>query len=331
MLTFLEIINLVTLLGVTRFFCLIFHKFGTKKIHLMISAFITYLILEKNYSKHTITAYQNDLNSFSLFCENTFDQDEIRTVHYSQIRSWIVDLVGQGVSNNTINRKISTLKSFYKFLQKTKQIDLNPLIKHKALKVEKRIQNPFSESEITKVISLLEEKDDFVSVRNRLIVELLYSTGMRRGELISIQLSDVALSGKLIKVIGKRNKERFVPLLASIIKTIERYLELRKEVVTTSRFLFITEKGNKLYETLVYRVVNSYFSNVSKKEKKSPHLLRHSFATHLLNEGADLNSVKELLGHASLASTQVYTHNSVEKMKKVYNQAHPRSLKKNNL
>lgn len=313
------------------FFCLIFHKFETKKIYLMISAFITYLTLEKNYSKHTITAYQNDLNSFSLFCENAFDQDEIRTVHYPQIRSWIVDLVSQGVSNNTINRKISTLKSFYKFLQKTKQIDLNPLIKHKALKVEKRIQNPFSESEITKVISLLEEKDDFVSVRNRLIVELLYSTGMRRGELISIQLSDVALSGQLIKVIGKRNKERFVPLLASIIKTIERYLELRKEVVTTSSFLFITEKGNKLYETLVYRVVNSYFSNVSTKEKKSPHLLRHSFATHLLNEGADLNSVKELLGHASLASTQVYTHNSVEKMKKVYNQAHPRSLKKNNL
>lgn len=313
------------------FFCLIFHKFETKKIYLMISAFITYLTLEKNYSKHTIIAYQNDLNSFSLFCKNTFDQDEIRNVHYTQIRSWIVDLVSQGVSNNTINRKISTLKSFYKFLQKTKQIDLNPLIKHKALKVEKRIQNPFSESEITKVISLLEEKDDFVSVRNRLIVELLYSTGMRRGELISIQLSDVALSGKLIKVIGKRNKERFVPLLASIIKTIERYLELRKEVVTTSRFLFITEKGNKLYETFVYRVVNSYFSNVSTKEKKSPHLLRHSFATHLLNEGADLNSVKELLGHASLASTQVYTHNSVEKMKKVYNQAHPRGLKKNNL
>ena len=310
------------------FFCLIFHKFETKKIYLMISAFITYLTLEKNYSKHTIIAYQNDLNSFSLFCKNTFDQDEIRNVHYTQIRSWIVDLVSQGVSNNTINRKISTLKSFYKFLQKTKQIDLNPLIKHKALKVEKRIQNPFSESEITKVISLLEEKDDFVSVRNRLIVELLYSTGMRRGELISIQLSDVALSGKLIKVIGKRNKERFVPLLASIIKTIERYLELRKEVVTTSRFLFITEKGNKLYETFVYRVVNSYFSNVSTKEKKSPHLLRHSFATHLLNEGADLNSVKELLGHASLASTQVYTHNSVEKMKKVYNQAHPRSQKK---
>ena len=294
----------------------------------MISAFITYLTLEKKYSKHTITAYQNDLMSFRIFCESAFDQNEIRTVHYPQIRSWIVDLVGQGVSNNTINRKISSLKSFYKFLQKTKQIDLNPLIKHKALKVEKRIQTPFSQLEISKVITHLEEMDDFVSVRNLLIVELLYSTGMRRGELISIQLSDVALSDKLIKVIGKRNKERFVPLLASVIKTMSRYLELRKEVASASHFLFLTEKGNKLYETLVYRVVNSYFSNASSKEKKSPHLLRHSFATHLLNEGADLNSVKELLGHASLASTQVYTHNSVEKMKKVYNQAHPRSQKK---
>ena len=154
----------------------------------MISAFITYLTLEKKYSKHTITAYQNDLMSFRIFCESAFDQNEIRTVHYPQIRSWIVDLVGQGVSNNTINRKISSLKSFYKFLQKTKQIDLNPLIKHKALKVEKRIQTPFSQLEISKVITHLEEKDDFVSVRNLLIVELLYSTGMRRGELISIQL-----------------------------------------------------------------------------------------------------------------------------------------------
>ena len=294
----------------------------------MISAFIAYLTLEKKYSKHTISAYQNDLKSFRIFCQKTFDQHEIHTVHYSQIRSWIVDLVGQGVSNNTINRKISSLKTFYKFLQKTKQIDLNPLIKHKALKVEKRIQTPFSESEITKVIKHLDEKDDFVSVRNRLIVELLYSTGMRRGELLSIQLSDIALSEKLIKVVGKRNKERFVPLLTSVLKTMTRYLELRKEVESVSPFLFLTEKGNKLYETLVYRVVNSYFSNVSTKAKNSPHLLRHLFATNLLNEGADLNSVKELLGHASLASTQVYTHNSVEKMKKVYNQAHPRSLKK---
>ena len=294
----------------------------------MIPAFITYLTLEKKYSKHTVKAYQNDLRSFSAFCESTYAQNEIRMVHYPQIRSWIVALVEQGISNNTINRKISSLKSFYKFLQKTKQIDLNPLAKHKALKVAKRIQNPFSESEISQVITHLAAKDDFESVRNKLIVELFYSTGIRRAELIGIQLSDVNLSEKLMKVLGKRNKERFVPLLPSVIKTITRYLELKKEVQSDTSFFMITRKGNKLYETLVYRVINSYFSNVSTKEKKSPHLLRHSFATHLLNEGADLNSVKELLGHASLASTQIYTHNSIDKMKKVYNQAHPRSLKK---
>jgi integrase/recombinase XerC len=294
----------------------------------MISAFIAYLTLEKKYSKHTVTAYQNDLRSFSAFCKSTFAQNEIRMIHYSQIRSWIVTLVDQGVSNNTINRKISSLKSFYKFLQKTKQIDLNPLAKHRALKVVKRLQNPFSESEITEVLALLDAKDDFESVRNKLIVELFYSTGIRRAELIGIQLSDINLSEKMMKVLGKRNKERFVPLLPSVIKTITAYLALKKEVPSVAPFLLITKKGNKLYETLVYRVVNSYFSNVSTKEKKSPHLLRHSFATHLLNEGADLNSVKELLGHASLASTQIYTHNSIDQMKKVYNQAHPRSLKK---
>jgi integrase/recombinase XerC len=297
----------------------------------MIPAFIAYLALEKKYSKHTVIAYNNDLISFSVFCESTYSQKEIVTVHYPQIRSWIVSLVDQNISNSTINRKISTLKSFYKFLQKTKQIDLNPLAKHKALKVEKRVQNPFSVSEINQVIDLLDQKGDFESVRNKLIVELLYSTGMRRAELIGIQLSDVHLSEKLVKVLGKRNKERFVPLLPSVVKTITTYLVLKKEVSTNSVFLLITGKGNKLYETLVYRVINSYFSNISTKEKKSPHLLRHSFATHLLNEGADLNSVKELLGHASLASTQIYTHNSVEKMKKVYNQAHPRGLKNNNL
>jgi integrase/recombinase XerC len=297
----------------------------------MISVFIEYLTLEKKYSKHTITAYKNDLISFSDFCNITYGQEEIITVHYPQIRSWIVSLVDQDISNRTINRKISTLKSFYKFLQKTKQIEFNPLAKHRALKVEKRIQNPFSKQEINQVIDILEEKNDFESVRNKLIVELFYSTGIRRAELININLSAVNLTEKLIKVLGKRNKERFVPILPSVIKTITIYLVLRKDVSTTLDFLFITNKGNKIYETLVYRVINSYFSKVSTKDKKSPHLLRHSFATHLLNEGADLNSVKELLGHASLASTQVYTHNSIEKMKKVYNQAHPRSLKNNDL
>ena len=297
----------------------------------MITAFIEYVALEKKYSKHTITAYKNDLITFRDFCAITYNQNEIVSSSYPQVRSWIISLVDLGVSNRTINRKVSSLKSFYKFLQKTKQIDSNPLIKHKSLKVEKRVQNPFSESEINQVINLLEENSDFESVRNKLMVELFYSTGIRRTELININLLSVNISGKLIKVLGKRNKERFVPILPSLIETIKTYLELRKDITTATDLLFITSKGNKIYETLVYRVINSYFSRVTSKDKKSPHLLRHSFASHLLNKGADLNSVKELLGHASLASTQEYTHNSIEEMKKEFNKAHPRAKKKNDL
>lgn len=297
----------------------------------MITAFIEYVALEKKYSKHTITAYKNDLITFRDFCAITYNQNEIVSSSYPQVRSWIISLVDLGVSNRTINRKVSSLKSFYKFLQKTKQIDSNPLIKHKSLKVEKRVQNPFSESEINQVINLLEENSDFESVRNKLMVELFYSTGIRRTELININLLSVNISGKLIKVLGKRNKERFVPILPSLIETIKAYLELRKDITTASDLLFITSKGNKIYETLVYRVINSYFSRVTSKDKKSPHLLRHSFASHLLNKGADLNSVKELLGHASLASTQEYTHNSIEEMKKEFNKAHPRAKKNNDL
>lgn len=295
----------------------------------MIESFLEYISLEKKYSVHTVTAYKNDLISFRDFCVTEFDQESLIEVHYNQIRSWIVSLVNQDISNKTINRKISSLKSFYKYLQKTKQLDLNPLAKHRALKVEKKIQIPFTSKEINNVINSFTE-NDFTSIRNKLIVELFYSTGIRKAELISIKESNVSLSNKTIKVLGKRNKERFVPLLPSVIKTIEEYQELKLDVLKTDEEFFVTEKGNKIYETLVYRIINSYFSNVSSKEKKSPHVLRHSFATHLLNEGADLNSVKELLGHSSLASTQVYTHNSLDAIKKVYNQAHPRSAKKNN-
>lgn len=296
----------------------------------MIDAFLEYLSLEKKYSVHTITAYKNDLISFRDFLATEYTQEDLLEVHYPQIRSWIVSLVDRKISNRTINRKVSSLKSFYKFLQKTKQIERNPLSKHRALKTEKRVQVPFSSKEINAVINQIEIEDhnDFTSVRNKLIVELFYSTGIRRAELINIKQRDVSFSDKTIKVLGKRNKERFVPLLKSVIQTLERYLELKKEFTIGLEELFITEKGNKIYETLVYRIINSYFSRVSSKEKKSPHILRHSFATHLLNEGADLNSVKELLGHSSLASTQVYTQNSLDVIKKVYNQAHPRGNKK---
>ena len=294
----------------------------------MINSFLDYLSLEKKYSVHTVTAYKNDLISFRNFLVEEFSQEKLVEVNYSQIRSWIVVLVDSKLSNKTVNRKVSSLKSFYKFLQKSDQIDVNPLSKHKSLKVAKKVQVPFTSNEINSVIFNIGEGNDFVSLRNKLIVELFYSTGIRRAELINIKEKDISFSNNVIKVLGKRNKERFVPLLQSVVKSMKKYLELKKEIFKDVEELFITEKGNKIYETLVYRIINSYFSNVSSKVKKSPHILRHSFATHLLNEGADLNSVKELLGHSSLASTQVYTHNSLDAIKKVYNNAHPRGNKK---
>ena len=285
-------------------------------------------MLEKGYSRHTITAYKTDLIAFKCFCEVVYDQDSLVGVSYVQVRSWVVSLIDADISNNTVNRKVSSLKSFYKFLQKTGLIEINPLAKHKALKVPKKVQVPFTSKEINQVILNINKNKDFDSIRNKLLVELLYSTGIRRAELINIKESDVNKANSTIKVLGKRNKERFVPILASVLNTLDEYLLLRNKNQSDSEFLLITSKGNKIYETLVYRIIKSYFSQVSSKVKKSPHILRHSFATHLLNEGADLNSVKELLGHSSLASTQVYTHNSLDAIKKVYNQAHPRSNKK---
>ncbi|MFT6066399.1 MAG: integrase/recombinase XerC [Paraglaciecola sp.] len=283
---------------------------------------------EKKYSGHTVAAYKNDLISFRDFIVTEYNQEELMEVQYPQIRNWIVSLVDDKISNRTINRKVSSLKSFYKFLQKSEQIKINPLSKHKALKIAKKVQVPFTAKEINAVIENINEEADFTAVRNKLMVELFYSTGIRRAELINIKENNISFSDGTIKVLGKRNKERFVPLLQSVVSTLKKYLELKKEFSIDLEELFITEKGNKIYETLVYRIINSYFSHVSSKVKKSPHILRHSFATHLLNEGADLNSVKELLGHSSLASTQVYTHNSLDVIKKVYNQAHPRGNKK---
>jgi len=298
--------------------------------------FIDYLLLEKKYSAHTILAYRNDLDGFLVFVESNYDDLDlaagevgIKTVNYGIIRSWIVFLVDSGISNRSINRKISSLKSYYKFLLKTKQIEENPLAKHKALKMSRKLQVPFSEKEIDDVIQLLSEEKGFEGLRNRLIVELFYATGIRRAELVNLKISQVSISEKTIKVLGKRNKERIIPLLPSIELTLNQYLREREElsIIEDEEFLLLSKKGIKIYETLVYRVINSYFSKASEKVKRSPHILRHSFATHLLNEGADLNAVKELLGHASLASTQVYTHNSMAQLKRVYKNSHPRNVK----
>ncbi len=291
--------------------------------------FIDYLTLEKKYSPHTVKAYNNDLGNFLEFASVEYNYSEIRTIHYSIIRSWIVSLVDNGISNKSVNRKISSLRTYYRFLLKIGEIDVSPLAKHKSLKTSKKLQVPFSEKEIENVLDLLKEEKDFNGIRNKLIVELFYSTGMRRTELVNLKLSDVSLSQKTIKVLGKRNKERIIPLLPSVQESIKEYLPFREnlEKIKEPSFLFLTLKGVKIYETLVYRIINSYFSTASEKVKKSPHILRHSFATHLLNEGADLKAVKELLGHSSLASTQVYTHNSIAKLKQVYHNSHPRNSK----
>ena len=291
--------------------------------------FIDYLNYEKKYSPYTITAYKKDLESFQIFCNKKYNEKTISKVPYTLIRSWIVDLVESDISNRTINRKVSSLKSYYNYLVKIKQIGQNPLRKHQSLKVSKKVNVPFSEKEIVEVLNTFKNDNDFESVRNKLIIEILYSTGMRRSELIGLKNSSIDLSQSTVKVIGKRNKERQIPLLNSLIGTIKKYQLLKSVNGSNVDNFFITKKGDMLYPTLVYRIINEYFSKVSLKIKKSPHVIRHSFATHLLNEGADLNSVKELLGHASLASTQVYTHNNLKGLKKMYNHAHPRSNKNN--
>ena len=292
-------------------------------------AFRDYLCLEKKYSPHTITAYCTDIDSFELFNRLHFDQENIDLVHYGQIRNWIVSLVDDSVSNVSVNRKIASLKAFYKFLLKTKQIQVSPLLKHKALKTSKVVQIPFSEKEVLAVLDQIQNTIGFEEVRDRLIIDLFYTTGMRRAELINLKIENINLSSGTIKVLGKRKKERILPVLPIIADQFLVYLNERTLLadIVDNDYFFLTKKGLKLNESFVYRLINSYFSTVSEKVKKSPHILRHTFATHLLNNGADLNSVKELLGHSSLASTQVYTHSSLSELKNVYKDAHPRGQK----
>jgi len=296
---------------------------------MLLQSFLDYLLLEKNYSELTIKAYGKDIQSFLDFLKEEYKNENLKEVNYAQIRSWIIQMVNQNISNRSINRKISSLNSFFKFLIKTEYIKTNPLAKHKALKTSKKVQVPFSEEEINSVLNKISHADSFEGVRNKLIIELFYATGIRRIELINIKVKNIDLESKTVKILGKRNKERVIPLLNMLVDSIKTYLEKRKslEKIEDKDYLLLTVKGVKLYETLVYRIINEYFSLASSKVKKSPHILRHSFATHLLNQGAKLNAVKELLGHSSLAATQVYTHNSIAELKKVYAKAHPRSKK----
>jgi integrase/recombinase XerC len=247
-------------------------------------SFTDYLLLEKNYSKLTVNAYKNDLENFKAFIEIEYDSDNLLQVNYPQIRSWIVSLVERNISNRSINRKASSLNTYYKYLLKIGEIQVNPLAKHKALKTTKKIQIPFSESEINMVLDELHFDKDFEGVRNKLIIELFYSTGIRRIELVNLKLSQLNFESKTLKVLGKRNKERILPLIKPVLDSLVKYLEARNtlEFITDKDNLFLTQKGVKIYETLVYRIINDYFSIASSKVKKSPHILRHSFATHLL-------------------------------------------------
>lgn len=295
-----------------------------------LTAFSEYLIKEKKYSTLTHKSYLDDILSFKNFLDNTIEDNiSLINVQYSHIRMWIVYLVNTKISNRSINRKISSLKSFYKFLLKIKAIEDFPLEKHKALKTEKKVQIPFSDNEMKSIFNKEIEEKNFENLRNKLIVELFYTAGVRRAELISIKINDISFTNKTIKVLGKRNKERILPLLDTTVYLINEYVQFRKELesIKDKELLILSKNGNKVSQTFVYRLINNYFSGVTQKVKKSPHVLRHTFATHLLNEGADLNSVKELLGHSSLASTQVYTNSSLAEIKKVYLKAHPRNKK----
>lgn len=294
---------------------------------MFLEEFIQYLTLEKKYSAHTINAYKTDVFAFRDFFIANYAVDTIHNATYVQIRPWIVALVEKKISNRSINRKVASLKAYYSFLLKIEELTTNPLARHKALKISKKIQLPFSEKEVANVMLNFPEPTDFQTARNKLIVELLYATGMRRAELIDLKVEDIDTTTAKIKVLGKRNKERIIPLIPSVLKTLISYQGYRDKVIENHKepYFLLTEKGVKIYEMLVYRVVNSYFSEVSTKVKKSPHILRHSFATHMLAEGADLNAIKELLGHSSLAATQVYTNQSISKLSEVYKKSHPRN------
>lgn len=290
-------------------------------------SFLNYLKFEKRYSSHTILSYSNDLEQFQTFITGLRSGCDEKTADFRDIRAWIVNLMEKGISVRSVNRKITTLKSFYKYLLREQVITKNPMNRVLPPKSAKRLPD-FVEQE--KMETLLDDFDfgsDFSGIRNRLIIDMLYITGMRLSELINLTDASVNLYDQTIKVLGKRNKERIIPFHQSYIKIINEYLDIRNRTFPDAEnsYFFFTDKGKQLYEKFVYRVVNKYLRFVTTMEKRSPHVLRHTFATHMLNRGADLNAIKEILGHSNLSATQIYTHTTFEKLKTIYKQAHPRA------
>jgi integrase/recombinase XerC len=290
--------------------------------------FVNYLEFEKRYSEHTILAYRTDLLQFLEYLEDQYQCNKLNEIEESWIRSWLAYLMDNGNSPKSVNRKMSAIKSFFKYLIRNGQLSKNPSVQIQGPKQKKRLPVFVEERKMNQLFVPEIDKEDYESVRNHLIMELFYTTGMRRAELIGLKTHGIDFNQNLIKVLGKRNKERLLPISEDVKNKIRQFVTLRDKEIEEridQEYLFITKKGKKLYPKLVYRIVNSYLSTVSTQEKKSPHVLRHTFATHMLNNGADLNAVKELLGHASLAATQIYTHNTIEKLKEVYQQAHPKA------
>ena len=291
-----------------------------------LSAFIDYITLEKRFSSHTINAYRKDLESFATYTKLHYRLTNLAKVEYPIIRDWIVHLSSTGIKSQSINRKCSTLKSYFKFLQKLGEIDQSPMQFHRQLKTNPKLVVPLTEKEFKAVIEMYDHSH-FEGSRDALILELLYTTGMRRAELLSLTLTAIDRNKRQLQVVGKRNKTRIVPLLPKVISQIDSYLAHRNQIEKAkySKSLFVNRKGEKLNPSHIYKCVTAYLAKVSTKEKVSPHVLRHTFATHLLNRGADINSIKEILGHKSLSSTQIYAKVQIPKMKQDYLTAHPRA------
>lgn len=289
-----------------------------------LQSFLEYLQYEKKYSVHTISSYQSDLMQFFSFVKTETACENLNDINYQLVRSWIADLMTNKIAAKSVNRKLSSLKTFFKYLQKQGLIEGNPLSKITGPKTPKRLPVFVDESHMNSLFNDLKFEESFEGTRDRLLMDILYQTGVRRSELASLKESDVDLFNSNIKVLGKRNKERIIPISLSLKRNLEEYFKVKKVNGSLNNLVFVIKGGKGLGEQGVYRIVKKYLSQITTISKKSPHVLRHTFATHLLNNGADINAVKDLLGHANLSATQVYTHNTIEKLKKSYKQAHPR-------
>jgi integrase/recombinase XerC len=292
-----------------------------------VAEFLEYLTFQKRYSKHTIISYENDLSGFFDYIEKEYKIDAVNEVNASIVRTWLASLKEDKLSSKTINRKISSLKAFFKYQLKLKKITASPLATITSLKVSKRLPSFVDEKSIQTLLTHDYFPETFEGKTNYLIFELLYQTGMRRSELINLKESDINKNAATVKVLGKGNKERIVPVNNQLLHIVEQYVAEKKQEFPElfSETLLVSRKGKPLNPKYVYNVVKDHLSKVSTNERKSPHVLRHSFATHLTNNGAEINAIKELLGHSSLAATQIYTHNTIDKLKKVHKQAHPKS------